>query len=163
MFFSNTNVKESCPHHKQRFLPAFGKKLRRCTIICIIQRHVPLDMPHMEPAAQVDGGVPVMGVFLLTTGPAALGRAQHASVLRLRPVERGGQKQQAASLFLYFSSPTPTPAADGGTAGRRDGARRAGAQGRARERARVVGLLVHTPTRTCGVGRSVWEYVTFGP
>ena len=46
----------------------------------------------MEPAAQVDDGVPVMGVFLkLTTGPAALGRAQHASVLRLRPVERGGQ------------------------------------------------------------------------
>jgi len=28
----------------------------------------------------------------LTTGPAALGRAQHASVLRLRPAERGGQK-----------------------------------------------------------------------
>ena len=28
----------------------------------------------------------------MTTGPAALGRAQHASVLRLRPVERGGQK-----------------------------------------------------------------------
>ena len=45
----------------------------------------------MEPAAQVDDGVPVMGVFKLTTGPAALGRAQHASVLRLRPVERGGQ------------------------------------------------------------------------
>ena len=38
-------------------------------------------------------------------------------------------------------------------------------QGRrgARARARVVGLRVHTPTRTCGVGRSVWEYVKFGP
>jgi len=49
----------------------------------------------MEPQPkQVDDGVPVMGVFFyqrLTTGPAALGRAQHASVLRLRPVERGGQ------------------------------------------------------------------------
>ena len=48
-----------------------------------------LDITHMEPrSAQVDGGVlPVMGVFNqeLTTGPAALGRAQHASVLRLRP------------------------------------------------------------------------------
>ena len=30
--------------------------------------------------------------FLLTTGPAVLGQAQQASVLRLRPVERGGQK-----------------------------------------------------------------------
>ena len=51
-------------------------------------------MPHMEPAAQVDGGVPVMGVFFfeLTTGPAVLGRAQYASVLRLRPVEPGGAK-----------------------------------------------------------------------
>jgi len=39
----------------------------------------------------------------------------------------------------------------------------AGARARARARARVVGLWVHTPTRTCGVGRSVWEYVKFGP
>ena len=37
-----------------------------------------------------------------------------------------------------------------------------GAGARARARARVVGLWVHTPTRTCGVGRSVWEYVKFG-
>ena len=64
-FFSNTNVKESCPHHKQRFLPAFGKKIRRCTIICTIQRPVTWNIPHMEPlAAQVDDGVPVMGVLI---------------------------------------------------------------------------------------------------
>ena len=40
-----------------------------------------------------------------------------------------------------------------------------GVRGRrgARARARSVGLWVHTPTRTCGVGRPVWEYVKFGP
>jgi hypothetical protein len=53
----------------------------------------------------------------LTTGPAALGRAQHASVLRLRPVERGGAKSKLKSspcatttalLLLLLSGERPT-------------------------------------------------------
>ena len=45
------------------------------------------------------------GRFLkLITGPAALGRAQHASVLRLRPVERGGQKN-AAHAVPFLAKP----------------------------------------------------------
>ena len=38
----------------------------------------------------------------LTTSPAALGRAQHASVLRLRPVERGGQKARFRCVSRYI-------------------------------------------------------------
>ena len=48
---------------KQRFLPAFGKLLRGA-LLYAIQRPVTLNILHMEPAAQVDDGVPVMGVLI---------------------------------------------------------------------------------------------------
>ena len=46
---------------KQRLLPGFGK-LRRCTIICILTASV-FEYHAYGASAQVDDGVPVMGVF----------------------------------------------------------------------------------------------------
>ena len=58
----------------------------------------------MEAAAQVEGGVPGMGI-LIDKRPRrarALGRAQHASMLRLRPVVECGGKAPPVENFAWL-------------------------------------------------------------
>ena len=76
---------------KQRFLPAFGK-LRRCTIMCILTAPI-MEYHAYGTSAQVEGGVPGMGV-LIDNRPcrARAGAARkRAAPSPWLSVERGGQ------------------------------------------------------------------------